>query len=373
MLKSIVKNLSNLPGWRTTKKIVVIESDDWGAVRMASSSALKEITKGGVKFYDADEERYLSNDSLESNSDLSNLFELLSSHKDFKQREIVFTAVAVVANPDFNKIKKNDFREYFYEPFTETLKQYPDHDKVHDLWKEGIAQRLFVPQFHGREHLNVHNWMRALKSGNEETMVAFNNKVYGITPTKPINHVSYQAAFDIDQPEEIDYQREIITEGLDLFEDLLGYRSTFFVPTNGPFNNKLQKTLSGSGIKYIGASKIQKQPIGKGKTKTAFHYLGQENQYGQTYLTRNAFFEPSSSIHKDWVNTCLCDIETAFRWNKPAIISSHRVNYIGGLNSKNRDKGLFELNRLLKQIFKVWPEVIFMTSAELGDMIKISK
>jgi hypothetical protein len=370
MIKNLIKNLSNLPGWRTNKKIIVIESDDWGAIRMAQNSALEKIIKGGVKFYDSDEERYLTNDSLESNNDMSNLFDVLSSHKDSTKREAVFTAVSVVANPDFNRISKNNFEEYYYEPFTETLKRYPNHDKVYGLWKEGINRRLFVPQFHGREHLNVQNWMQGLKSGNKDTITAFENGVYGITPTNPLNHVSYQAAFDLDKPEEINYQKTIIKEGLDLFENLLGYRSTFFVPTNGPFNNKLELTLLDSGIKYIGASKIQKQPIGKGKTKTSFHYLGQENQYGQTYLTRNAFFEPSSLIHKDWVSACLYDIQTAFKWNKPAIISSHRVNYIGSLNSINRDKGLLELNKLYKQILKIWPDVIFMTSTELGELIK---
>jgi len=40
MLKEIKKiamrNVANIPGWRTDRKIVVIESDDWGAIRMPS-------------------------------------------------------------------------------------------------------------------------------------------------------------------------------------------------------------------------------------------------------------------------------------------------------------------------------------------------
>jgi len=34
--KALRKNLVNIPGWRTNRKIVVIESDDWGSVRMPS-------------------------------------------------------------------------------------------------------------------------------------------------------------------------------------------------------------------------------------------------------------------------------------------------------------------------------------------------
>lgn len=32
----ITHNLLNIPGWRTNRKIVVIESDDWGSIRMPS-------------------------------------------------------------------------------------------------------------------------------------------------------------------------------------------------------------------------------------------------------------------------------------------------------------------------------------------------
>ena len=31
-----------------------------------------------------------------------------------------------------------------------------------DLWRQGIDERLFVPAFHGREHLSVTRWLKAL-------------------------------------------------------------------------------------------------------------------------------------------------------------------------------------------------------------------
>lgn len=41
MLRTVIKNFSNLPGWRTNRKIVVIESDDWGSIRMPSLTILE--------------------------------------------------------------------------------------------------------------------------------------------------------------------------------------------------------------------------------------------------------------------------------------------------------------------------------------------
>jgi hypothetical protein len=72
---------------------------------------------------------------------------------------------------------------------------------------------------------------------------------------------------------------------------------------------------------------------------------------------------------RDWVDSCLFDISTAFRWHKPAIISSHRVNYIGALYRENRDNGLIQLEALLREIMKSWPDARFVTSAELGEFI----
>lgn len=369
MMKKLVKNLSNLPGWRTKRKIVVFESDDWGAIRMPSVNALNNLTKAGILPFDEDERRYLENDSLASESDLERLFEVLSSVKDINGNHPVFTALALVANPDFKKIRESNYTQYFYEPFTETLKKYPEHSRSFDLWKQGINQRLFIPQFHGREHLNVQNWLKALRNGNADTITAFENELYGITPRNPINHISYQAAFDIGDKQELIYQKAVLKEGLDLFEQLFGYRSAFFVPTNGPFNNSLEETLYRNGVKYIGASKIQNEPLGDNVFKKRFHYIGQRNRLEQIYLTRNCLFETSSQKLKDWVDNCLSEILIAFKYKKPAVISSHRVNYIGFLNPSNSYNGLKQLHVLLNNIMKNWPEVEFLTSNEMGNLI----
>ena len=361
---------SNIPGWRTKRKIVVIESDDWGSIRMSSLKAFDNLLKGGMR---EDRNHYNLYDSLESNKDLECLFETLSKHKDKNGRTPVMTGVNVVANPMFDKIKESGYREYFYEPYTETLRRYPEHDRVYDLWKEGIEKRLFVPIFHGREHLNVQRWLRALRSRHRSTLLAFENRVTGIyngIHGEPIPN--FQAAFDLDTMEDLPYMEEVLNTGLDLFEKLYGYRSRYFVPTNGPFNNSLEKVLNEKGVKYVNSGKIQREPLGNGQYKKNVRFLGQKNSLGQIYLTRNCFFEPSSMespANTDWVGNCLKEIEVAFMWHKPATISSHRVNYIGFLHPENRDRGLKKLDELLSRMLKRWPDIEFMTSVELGDVI----
>ena len=41
--QNLLRNLSNLPGWRTRRHIVVIESDDWGSIRMASHESFRRL------------------------------------------------------------------------------------------------------------------------------------------------------------------------------------------------------------------------------------------------------------------------------------------------------------------------------------------
>lgn len=367
---------SNIPGWRTNRKIVVFESDDWGSIRMSSLEAFQRLLKVGMR---EDLNHYNINDALECNLDLEYLFETLSQFKDSTGRHPVMTGVNVVANPAFEKIKENGFTRYVYEPYTETLKRYPAHDKVYDLWKEGISKRLFIPIFHGREHLNVQRWLRALKSGHRSTLLAFENGITGICKGIGGEIIPQtQAAFDLDTMEDLPYMREVLTSGLNLFERLYGYRSKYFVPTNGPFNNSLENVLYDNGIKYINSGKVQMEPLGEGQFKKNIRFLGQKNTLGQIYLTRNCFFEPSSSgfefpANTDWISNCLKEIEIAFLWHKPATISSHRVNYIGFLHPENRDRTLKMFEELLSRMLKKWPDIEFMTSSELGDLIASEK
>lgn len=365
--------LSNLPGWRTKRKIVVIESDDWGSVYMPDRKTLEILRAKGIPL----KSHYLNNDTLESNEDMEMLFGVLGKHTDSTGRKVVMTGVNVVANPDFEKIKDNGFRKYEYELFTETAKRFPESDRIDDLWQQGIRERLLVPVFHGREHLNVQRWMRLLQQGDETIKLAFE---YGVsTPGKGLygqQLPNLRAAFDIDTIGDIPYLREVISTGMEAFKKLFGYTSAFFIPTNGPFNNSLEEFIAKEGVKYIGTGKIQREPLGGGEYKKHFRYIGKRNAYGQIYLTRNCFFEPNSweqSRNKDWVGSCMKEIEIAFRCHKPATISSHRVNYMGTINPENRENGLKKLDILLTEIIKRWPDVEFMTSVELGELFSTFK
>ena len=151
ILTKLKKNIINIPGWKTNRKIIVIESDDWGMIRTSSIIAQKELIKKGYKVSQCP---YNKNDRLESDEDIEALGEVLLSVKDSLGNPAKFTINNVVANPDFKKINDDAFKNYYYQPFTETLKNQQDSQNVIKLFKEGVSHGIFQPQLHGREHIN---------------------------------------------------------------------------------------------------------------------------------------------------------------------------------------------------------------------------
>jgi hypothetical protein len=218
--------------------------------------------------------------------------------------------------------------------------------------------------------LNVAEWVRSLQNSDETNRLAFDHGFWGLRLGKDDRSriSSFQAAFDLYDPEDLQVHEQSIKEGLQMFESIFGYKATFFVPPNGPFNNSLEKTAAECDIRYMSKAKLQIEPLGEGKTRTIYHKPGSRNEHGQITLTRNCVFEPSEE-GKDWVDSCLSDIKIAFRMHKPAVISTHRVNYIGALDENNRTRGLKQLDELLSAVTKNWPDVEFITSDQLGDII----
>ena len=113
--ESLSRFRKNLIGRRTNRKIVIIESDDWGSIRMPSKKIYNHLISSGIKVDECPYNRY---DALESEVDLSNLFDVLTSIKDIKGNFPVVTANMVVANPDFERIKKSKFQKYTSVSYT---------------------------------------------------------------------------------------------------------------------------------------------------------------------------------------------------------------------------------------------------------------
>lgn len=359
-------NIFNIPGWHTKRKIVVFESDDWGSIRIPSKEVYNYLTRQG---YPISETPY-GNDCLESNNDVDALLEVLSSVSNREGQHPVFTLNCIMANPDFAKIRKVNFDTYYFESFVETYRKYPDHNRSFELMTEGVRAHLFRPQLHGREHLNVDRWLKALKLGKQETIDLFAQSMYGLSQHLSKDHKrTLQSAFDYESVDQKGSACGVISDAIGLFKTIWGFHPLSFIAPNYFWDDYIENCLAEKGIKYIQGQRGQVRPAINGNLRFRYHFTGQKNRFGQTYLVRNCYFEPSLDPSNDFVNSCLAEMANAFRWRKPAVISSHRVNYIGSINQANRDKGIKGLVSLLAQIITKWPEAEFLASDQLGNLI----
>ena len=359
---------TNLRGWKTRRKLLVIESDDWGAMRMPGPQAWKQLLQAGVQ---VDRCRYDSLDCLENRDDFQALMNVIDAHCDASGRPATFTFNTVMGNPDFEAIEADEFRRFHHQQLFESYHQYYGEDMELD-WRAAMEAALIQPQFHAREHLNVPLWMRDLQSAHLDARVAFRHRFYGLTTTTSSpRQKDYLAAFWPESVADLESAAERLEDGLSIFRTTFGYDSRSFIPCNYIFPDELQTVVSNKDVQLLQGQRGQFVPDptgGSGSIRRSF--TGQNSSSGLKYSVRNVRFEPFEDDSVDWVGRALNEIAQAFALRTPAIISSHRVNYVGGMSITHRDKCLGLLNQLLARIRSRWPEAEFISSDQLLSLME---
>lgn len=371
MKRQLLDNLKNIPGWHTADKLVVFAVDDYGNVRLDSKAARDRMLVSGVKLTG----RFDHLDTLETRQDLEILLETLSSVTDSRGRNVVSTPYALSANPDFEAMSQSG-QSYQYEPLTRTFErlaadQPAAYDGAWPLWQEGIRSGLLKPQFHGREHLNVEVLERKLRAGNRALKINIENRsMAGLGDELSLPGVGFTHGFGLWERSEIERHREIIADGLKLFEQVFGFPSMTFTPPGQQLHPDLYAFLESLGVRGIHKPLLCKRRLHKQESKREFNALGRGRRQEHVSIVRNVVFEPTNNPKFDSTGLALNQVAAAFRWRKPAIISSHRVNFCGHIDEKNRKIGIVGLRSLFQRIVRRWPDVQFISADELVARIR---
>ena len=370
MRRWLFDNLKNLPGWHTRDKLVVFAVDDYGNVRLDSTTAHGKLSAAGLDM----SSRFDNFDALETRQDLEALFEVLGSVSDSRGQPAVFSPYVLCANPDFEAMR-NGKQSYCYEPLPRTFSrlaciQPAAYDGAWALWEEGVQQGLLRPQFHGREHLNIEFLERKMRASDKELLINLENfSLAALSEESSMPGVAFTHAFGIWNRSEVDRHREIIVDGLRLFEQMFGFASTTFTPPAQKIHPDLYPLLDSLGVQGIFKPRWCSRRIDRHHHVTEVNLSERKNRYRHMSLVRNVVFEPTGSDSQGSVQACLDQIAAAFRWRRPAVISSHRVNFCGHINEENRSCGISTLKRLLKEIVRRWPDVQFISSDQLVGRI----
>ena len=167
MINSLKRHWQNSKGMKTSEKLIVFQSDDWGSFRTHSAQALTALEKRGVAVKKC---HYMQYDTMASDQDLEALFETIQSVKDYKGNHPVLTANVLMSNPDFDQIQSSHYESYAFLNLGESFQKMKERDPRYvqglKLWHEGMQEGIFKPQLHGCEHVHVKRWLRGLKEGN---------------------------------------------------------------------------------------------------------------------------------------------------------------------------------------------------------------
>ena len=363
MNNTLKKHLINLRGNRLKEKLIVFESDDWGSIRIPDLNTRDLLFKNHLI---KENDPFSKFDTLESSEDYIELFKVLNKYKDKSGRHPIITANFIINNPNFEEIKKANFDLYISENFQETYKKhYASHDAFQIL-QDGITKNLIRPQYHGSEHLNAVRWMKYLKSGDERFHNAFANNCFAIDEIGDGNRRhNLMAAYDYDNDNELDFIKNNIDIGLRQFENIFGFKSLTSIAPCYVWDNQIEKQLFENKVVSFQGSFLQNYPIPGKPFKKVYHYNGQQNKMNQFYFVRNGLFEPALNSKIDWVAKCMESIEIAFKWGKPAIIGTHRINFVGQLDKHCRNRNLEMFDQLLSRITAKWKDVAFLSSDNL--------
>lgn len=212
--------------------------------------------------------------------------------------------------------------------------------------------------------------MEAINSASEKEQIAFKNKAIisskSIICTKPYTK-GYFKGFDFSSSAEYGELEAIHQDGLKIFKEIFGMSSVSFMAQGSVWGNHILHMLKEEGVQLVSGQ--QSVPVGSAKLKQINKKWGSENKLNQLHWRRNCMFEPGRNQNFDWVGKCLEEIEIAFKWGKPAVISAHRENFIGSIFEENRVETLQKMELLLAKILKRWPDVQFISTDKLAKIM----
>ncbi len=374
MIKNTLTSIdTNILGKRIQRKIVVFQSDDWGTIRTPKTTAAQKF----IAINGYDKNAFLKFDTLETQGDLINLFDVLKSQVDYRGVSPIFTTNHVVGNPDFQKIESVKFEEYFWESSFATYNKFNAENAMETQWQQGILSNLISPEFHSREHVDFILWLKLLREKNTKLREAFDLGFWGIPKVDDnLKNRNLMATYDSFNEHNRDIYLNSIKDGIGLFKSQFSKSPSSFIPNNYIFPlslmNELEKLNFSSvqGMKYIYFPKEGKNIPRKQKRRIQGN---SESPYTHLIsLVRNVQFEPALVQNKlKTLDLCLNQIKWSFFFGKPAIIDTHRINYVGGLSEINRDENLKLLKLLIESIIKNWPDVEFESTENVSKLYTV--
>jgi hypothetical protein len=314
--------------WREpvfNKPILIFESDDWGPAPPDHAEVLAEIA-GMLQYF-----------------------------RDREGHHPVMTLGVTLAIPEGNSPPA--------APLKELTLDEPQFVGIVETMKRGKRDGVFQLQLHGRSHY----WSQAV----ERAAATQAEVVDWLASPNTWQTEALPDALQTRWAPEVDGQQLTIPactartaaeqEGL-LFAACFGEPAVVAVPTTFVWNRAVEQGWSNAGIRAIvtpGRHYEQRSQFGRPDTAALITNSMRAN--GIVYVVRDRYFEPfkghtaEDGLHALEANTAL---------GRPTLLETHRANFI---ETDLRNRSLEALQALLRRALKRYPELRFLSTAELVE------
>ncbi|MBI5170163.1 MAG: hypothetical protein HZA61_11785 [Candidatus Eisenbacteria bacterium] len=341
-------------------KAVVLESDDWGLCAWVPDEQAHRVLAGQPAFRSEAGQRY-GRSTLESAHDVQRLATLLLEFRGGDGLPPVWQANTIVAAPDYARLVPPLFEvESLPLVGLDTLAGRWARPGMLDAVRHAEASGVWWAELHGLHHLPEHTWLHALRRGQHDARAALEHQ-------SPLClAVESSGEYDAAEPREV--RARVLREAVTRFRALFGRTPTSFCPPDYRFDDWLE-----GEAESLGLTTFQGKPEQSGSRWTALRRRWLGLQFPHTngarfYLPPRIAFEPrgGADAHgRIGVEAAHRGAREAWGRGRPAVLSSHRLNY-AHLDEPWSEASRTALRELLSRLAA--DGAVFLTDSEVRQL-----
>ena len=312
--------------------VLIIESDDWGPGPPEHAEALDRLAA------------------------------CLARYRDGTGRAPVMTLGLILSLPDSEAIAATDLSIYHARPLTD-----PAYAGILAALRRGIQAGVFAPQLHGMAHYwpdallavarrdpAVRAWVLAGPGQESERLPSPLQSRWvdaSTLPSSPLPEAAIMPAVD---------------EEVALYRSLFGQVPEVVVPPTFVWTEPVEAAWAARGVRALvtpGRRCTGRDAGGLPGCEATPLHNGQTGMGDITYLVRDRYFEPDRGQRAE---AGLAALEEKTAQGRPCLLETHRFNFTGA----GQEAALAELDRLLSQALQRFPDLRFMSAAELARLYR---
>jgi hypothetical protein len=309
--------------------VLIIESDDWGPGPASQAQSLQRLAA------------------------------CLAARRDVTGRPAVMTLALTLSLPDGAAMAASGFTAYHGRSLT--------HAAYADLLaalEAGRQAGVFALQLHGLAHY----WPAALLAAARRDeavrawLVADAEQETERLPS-PLQSRWVDASVLPSRPLAATAIRGAVAEEVACFRRVFGATPAVVVPPTFVWTQEVEAAWAAQGVKVVvtpGRRCTGRDATGGLQCEARPLHNGQRGAGEVLYLVRDRYFEPQRGHRAEQALAALAE-KTA--QGRPCLLETHRCNFIGN----GLEPSLTELERLLAQALARFPDLRFLSSAELAE------